>query len=251
MHANTSVNYSSIPPHHSISLARPPRRLSINLVLDRQLAILLPVFPKDARNTPSNPLLVQLVIRVLASGNVLRQRNASSKDTQVRNRARDSPVEPAAGGVRRPNVERDPDGLLGGEVGVTRELPETSGVEAAVELSARVSGLRFGGALVFGFGGVEVPLLAVGKPLNCDEDDEEAREDVFCRGHGGVQARGQEEDVGGCGDGEEEDLVGSSVRCELRGVNVGLLTLWTDEVKKTFSKKKAGVPIQPLIRFHR
>lgn len=236
---------------HSIPLARPLGRLRINLVLERRLAILLPVLSKDTRNTPPDPLLVQLVLGVLASRNVLGQRNAASENAQVGYRTRNSPVPPAASGVRSPDVESDPDGLLGGEVGVARELPETGGVEAAVELGARVAWLRFGGALVGGFRGVEVPLLAVGEPLDCDEDDEEAREDVFGCGHGGVEARGQEEDVGRGGDGEEEDLSGLSVWRELRDGDTGLLTLWTDEVKKTFSKKKAGVPIQPLIRFQR
>lgn len=27
-------------------------------------------------------------------------------------------------------------------------------------------------------------------------------------------------------------------------------TLWTEEVKRMFKRKNAGVPIQPLIRFH-
>jgi hypothetical protein len=28
------------------------------------------------------------------------------------------------------------------------------------------------------------------------------------------------------------------------------LTLWTEEVNSTFNTKNAGVPIQPLIKFH-
>jgi hypothetical protein len=96
--------------------------------------------------------------------------------------------------------------LLGSEVWVTREFPQAGGVEAAVELGARVAWWGFGGALVGGFRFVEVPLLLVGHEGDGDQDNEEAREIDFGGGHGGVQAGDEQEEVGwGC-DGEEEDL---------------------------------------------
>lgn len=195
----------------SISLVRPLGRLCVDLVLEGQFAILFPVFAKDTRQTPPNPLLIQLVLGILASRNVLGQGNASSENAQVCDRTGNSPIPPTASSVRSPDIESNPDGLLGGEVGVARELPQSSGVEAAVELRTRVAWLRLSGALVSGFCGMEVPLLSVGEPLNNNEDDEEAGEDVFDCGHGRVEARGQEEDVGGRCHGEEEDLMILSV----------------------------------------
>lgn len=92
------------------------------------------------------------------------------------------------------------------------ELPETGGVEAAVELGARVACLRLGGALVGCFCLVEVPLLLVGDEFDGDQADEEAREGDFDDVHVRVEAGGEEEEVGwGC-DGEEEDLGGLLVR---------------------------------------
>lgn len=89
---------------------------------------------------------------------------------------------------------------------MAREFPQPGGVEAAVELGARVTCLWLGGALVCGFGVVEVPLLLVGDEADSDESDEEAREGDFDGAHGGVEAGDDEEEVGrGC-DGEEEDL---------------------------------------------
>jgi hypothetical protein len=152
----------------SLSLPRPLRSLIIDPRLKRTLAILFPVRSQKARQEPSNFLLVNLVLGVLASRNILSQGCATSEDAQVCQRTSSSPVPPAASAVRGPRIQRDPDGLLGGEVGVTRERPETGCVEAAVELRARVAWLRFGGALVGGFGVVEVPLLLVGDELDGD-----------------------------------------------------------------------------------
>lgn len=89
---------------------------------------------------------------------------------------------------------------------MARELPQPAGVEAAVELRARVAGLRLGRALVGAFGLVVVPLLLVGDELDRDEEDEEARDGGVDDGYAGVDAGGEEEEVGGGRDGEEEDL---------------------------------------------
>lgn len=198
---------------HSLTLTRPLRRLSINLRLQRRLAILFPVRSKNTRQKPSNSLLVKLVLGVLASGNVLSQRRAARENAQVRQRAGSSPVPPAASAVRGPHVQSDPDGLLGGEVGVAREFPEAGGVEAAVELGARVAWLRLCGALVGGFGVVEVPLLLVRDPFDGDQGDKEAGKGHFEGAHGWVQEGDHEEEVGrGC-DGEKEDLRELLARC--------------------------------------
>jgi len=89
---------------------------------------------------------------------------------------------------------------------VTGELPETSGVEAALELSASVTLRRLGGLLVGGFGFVVVPLLLVGDESDGDQSNEETGNGDFDSVHGRVQARVQEEEVGRGGNGEEENL---------------------------------------------
>lgn len=132
-----------------------------------------------------------------------------------------------------------------------RELPQPAGVEAAVELRARVAGLRLGRALVGAFGLVVVPLLLVGDELDRDEEDEEARDGGVDDGYAGVDAGGEEEEVGGGRDGEEEDLANVLAAGMTSWSQGGRLTLCTDEVNRMFSRKKAGVPIQPLIKFQR
>lgn len=168
--------------------------------------ILLPVFAKNAGQEPANPLLVDLVLRVLAGRNVLGQRRAASEDTEIRNRSCGGPVPPATSVVGSPSIQRDPDRLLGSEVGVAGELPQTSGIETAIELGARIAGLWFGGALVFSLGLVEIPLLLVGNEFDGDKGDEEAGDSRVYGGDGGVDARGEQEQVGWCRDGPEKDL---------------------------------------------
>lgn len=130
--------------------------------------------------------MVDLVLRVLARRNILSQRRATSENTQIRDRTSSSPVPPAASAVRSPRIQCNPDSLLSGEVRVTRELPEAGGVEAALELGARVAWLWLGGFLVGGFGAVEVPLLLVGDEFDGDQGDEEAGDGDFDDVHGGV-----------------------------------------------------------------
>lgn len=87
-----------------IPLARPLRSLRIDLRLDRGLGVFLPVRTKDARQELSNLLLVDLVLGVLASGNVFGQRSATSEDTKVCERASSGPVPPTASAVRSPRI---------------------------------------------------------------------------------------------------------------------------------------------------
>ena len=89
---------------------------------------------------------------------------------------------------------------------MTGELPETSGVEAALELGASVTLRRLGGFLVGGFGFVVVPLLLVGDKGDGDQTDEQARDGDLDSVHGWVETRVHEEEVGWGGDSEEQDL---------------------------------------------
>ena len=189
-----------------LSLVRSLRSLSVDLRLERGLGILLPVRTRDAGQELSNLLLIDLVLRVLASGDVLSQRRATSEDAQVRKRAGSSPVPPAASAVRSPRIQSDPDSLLSSKVRVTGELPETSGVEAALKLGASVALRRLGGLLVGGFGFVVVPLLLVGDESCGDQSDEEAGDGDFDGAHSWVEARVHEEEVGWGGDSEEQYL---------------------------------------------
>jgi hypothetical protein len=157
-----SLPFSSVPFLPLLPLIRPLCSLSVNLRLERRLGILLPVRTSEAGQELTNPLLVDLVLGILASRNVLSQRRATSEDAQVCKWADSSPVPPAASAVRSPRIQSDPDGLLSSEVGVARELPETGGVEAALKLGASVALRRLGGLLVGGFGFVVVPLLLIG-----------------------------------------------------------------------------------------
>jgi hypothetical protein len=56
-------------------------------------------------------------------------------------------------------------------------------------------------------------LLLVGDELDGDQADEEACDGDLDGGHGGVQARDQEEEVGRCRNSEEEDLKELLARC--------------------------------------
>jgi hypothetical protein len=108
-----------------------------------------------------------------------------------------------------PLVQRHPDRLLGREVRVPRPRPESGGVEAAVELGARVTRRagRLRGGVVVRFGLVVGPLLLVGEELEDDEAEDEFWEDgVVGREGVAAEAGGEEEDVGGCCDEEEEEL---------------------------------------------
>lgn len=89
---------------------------------------------------------------------------------------------------------------------MTGELPETGGVEAALELGASVALRRLSGFLVGGFGFVVVPLLLVGDKSDGDQSDEEAGDGDLDGVHGRVETRVQEEEVGRRGDSKEEDL---------------------------------------------
>lgn len=64
---------------------------------------------------------------------------------------------------------------------------------------------------------MEIPLLLVGDELDGDQGDESAADCHFRGGHGRVDAGREQEDVGGCGDREEEDLVFVLARCPVEG----------------------------------
>jgi hypothetical protein len=67
---------------------------------------------------------------------------------------------------------------------VARPSPQASGVEAAVQLLARVLVIcrNLGSLLVGGLCLVEVPLLLIGKELDNDEEEYEFAEDRVVRG---------------------------------------------------------------------
>lgn len=217
-------------------------RFCVDFRLQRSLAVFLPVLSKDARQESANPLLIELVLRVLAGRNGFRQRRTSGENTQVGDGTNCTPVHPAPSTVGTQSVDTNPNGLLSGKVGVAGKLPQPTSVETSVQLRARVARLRFGGALVCGFGLMEIPLLLVGNKFNSDESDKSATDCDFHSRHRRVDAGREEEKIGRCRDREKKDLVTLSARKAMCGQEEEL-TLCMEDVKKMFNKKNAGAPI--------
>jgi len=168
--------------------------------------LLIPAFRKRARQEHAHSPLILLVHGILARRDILRQRRAPPKNTHIRDRRRQRPVQPRTRTDRSPNIHRQPHRLLGRKVRVPRVCEETGRVEAAVQLGAGVAFGGFCGLLVGGFGLVVVPLGLVGEEFEEDEGDEEAGEGYVGGGHLGGDAGGEEDEVGGGCYGEEEDL---------------------------------------------
>lgn len=105
------------------------------------------------RQEHAHSFLIFLILRVLPPRDQFREPSRSLKQYQIREGANNGPVEPALGDEGGPEVEQDPDGLLGGEVGVPAVGPHADCVEATIEVFAVEAGGDFGGCLVglFGF----------------------------------------------------------------------------------------------------
>jgi hypothetical protein len=159
----------------------------------------------------AHALLVDLVLGVLARGDELGEPCASLEQDEIAGSTRARPVQVRRGLQAAPLVQAHPERLLKGEVGVARPAEQARGVEATVELLARVAvlGRDLCGLLVGSLGFVVVPLLAVGEELHDDDEEHEAAEDGVVTGEFVAgDAGAEEEEVCGGGDEPEEDLIG-------------------------------------------
>ena len=108
------------------------------------------------RHKHGHLLLILLVLRVFASTDRLREDGRALEQDKVADCTGHGPVEKRVGGYAGPLVDKDPDGLFGGEVGMAGPREETCGVEAAVEFVAREARGDFSGFAVLCPGGVVV-----------------------------------------------------------------------------------------------
>lgn len=86
----------------------------------------------ELRKELPNPLLVDLVFRVLARTEQLSQPSASLEQDQVSECTGKRPVDIGLSLQAAPLVQAYPEGLFGCEVGVARPAEKTSSVEATV-----------------------------------------------------------------------------------------------------------------------
>jgi hypothetical protein len=159
----------------------------------------------------THALLIDLVLGILARGDELSEPRASLEQDEVSGSTRARPVQVRRGFQAAPLIQADPERLLKCEVGVARPAEQARGVEAAIELLARVVvlGRDLCGLLVGALGFVVVPLLAVGEELHDDDEEHEAAEDGVVLGElVAGDAGAEEEEVCGGGDEPEEDLIG-------------------------------------------
>lgn len=73
----------------------------------------------ETRNEPSHTGLILTVLGILAGADRLSQRGATLEDEEVADDSKTSPLKVVFGAVAVPEVQCQPEGLLGGEVGVT------------------------------------------------------------------------------------------------------------------------------------
>ena len=122
-----------------------------------------PLIPKATRQIRAQPRhelphsrLILPVLGILPGGDLLGQPRRALEECEVGHGSDERPVEVGVRDVAGPLVQHDPDGLLGGEVGVPAPGPEARGVEAAVEVLAVVFWGDLPGFLVGLFGALEV-----------------------------------------------------------------------------------------------
>ena len=149
------------------------RLLSLCLASLLLVASLVSGLDGEARNEPSHTGLIFTVLGILAGADRLSERGATLEDEEVADDSETSPLEVVSGAVAVPEVQDQPEGLLGGEVGVTGKRPETADDESALQiLGAELALVWLGDAcvlVVLAFGLVEVPLLLVGKIFDDDQ----------------------------------------------------------------------------------
>ena len=157
------------------------RLLSLCLASLLLVATLVSGLDGKARNEPAHTGLILTVLGILAGANRLSQWGATLEDQEVADDSKTSPLEIVFGAVAVPEVQGQPEGLLGGEVGVAGKRPETADDESALQiLRAELVLVRLGDAcvlVVFAFSLVEVPLLLVGEVFDDNQRQCTAREE--------------------------------------------------------------------------
>jgi hypothetical protein len=211
----TSRNYFRLSCTHA--LTRLNRHLDASCLLTLLGRLLLcrkvitPARTSQLGQELADSLLINLVLGILLSAQLLGKPSAGLEEDQVRKGAHTAPVVEARGCDTRPLVKRNPDKLLADKVGVSRVAEETSGVEAWLKIFTSPPGRKFGSLLVGVLGLVKVPLRLVGKPFEDNEGQEATGKDGVDSGHVLSGKTGREhEDVGGCCDYEEEETLGNA-----------------------------------------
>ena len=123
------------------------------------LLLLLPLITEVSRwarrrkrQEHPHALLILLVLGIFPRADQLRKPRRCLEQQQIAGWPHNGPVNPAFGDEGAPQVEEDPDGLLGGEVRVPAVGPHVGRVEAAVKVFAVEGRWDFGGFLVGFFG---------------------------------------------------------------------------------------------------
>lgn len=166
------------------------------------LAALVLGLDRQTGNEASHASLVLLVLRVLAGADRFGETNATLEDEQKAQDTNAGPLDVGFGAVAVPEVQSEPDGLLTEEVRVTRQGPETTDDEAALQILRLIPALVLVGdagcLLVVVLGSLEVPLLLIGEVLDNNEEEGHPGEDKVRNLEGFVvrQAREKEEVVG-------------------------------------------------------
>lgn len=157
---------------------------------------------RQAGDEAADTSLVVTVFRILAGTDGLGELDTALEDEEQAKNAEASPLDEGLGAVAVPQVQSEPDGLLGGEVGVARQRPQAGDSESTLQILGGelilVLARDTGGVLVFVLGTVEMPLLLVGEELNDEEEEGDTREAQIGELEGllGRELRKQEEIVG-------------------------------------------------------
>lgn len=188
--------------------------LALGLLSDSLASLLLAALvlglDRETGNEASHASLVFLVLRVLAGADRFGETNATLEDEQKAQDTNAGPLDVGFSAVAVPEVKSEPDGLLTEEVRVTRQGPETTDDEAALQILGLVPALVLvrdaSSLLVVVLGSLEVPLLLVGEVLDDNEEEGHPGEDKVRNLEGLVvrQTREKEEVVGRGGDQKQE-----------------------------------------------
>lgn len=188
--------------------------LALGLLSDSLASLLLAALvlglDRETGNEASHASLVFLVLRVLAGADRFGETNATLEDEQKAQGTNAGPLDVGFGAVAVPEVQSEPDGLLTEEVGVTRQGPETTDDESALQILRLILSLVLvrdaGSLLVVVLGSLEVPLLLIGEVLDDNEEEGHPGEDKVRNLEGLVvrQTREKEEVVGRGGDQKQE-----------------------------------------------
>ena len=143
------------------------------------------------------------VFGVLAGADSLSKADASLEDEEKTDNTRSSPLGVLLRTVGVPKVQCEPDGLLGCEIRVPRERPQSAHNETSLKVFRVILILEVardaGRVVVFCLGSLELPLLLVGKEFEDDEKECDTGEDQVGKLEGFAAGKEREEQKVVCG----------------------------------------------------